>query len=342
MTHLITGGSGFIGGSLAGYLAEHGQAVRVLDIRADPVGSHSVEFVKGSVTNREAVASAMRGVNVVHHNAALVAQTGASRDHYRGVNVEGSRIVAEEAARAGVTTIVHVSTTAVFGIPPAGAITDETPLRPVEPYGRSKLAGEMVMKEICARSGIRLITIRPRATLGAGRLGIYQALFEWIRESRKIYVVGGGENRMQFIHVGDLVDFHMLALKSGKSGTYNVGTDRFGTLDEELQMLISNVGSRSKIRHLPAQPTVGALAMLYHIGLSPLVPWHYLTLHRDCHFDIRPLLALGWKPRYSNAEMLRESYESYIHTARSSHHVAASPHRSPLKQGMFRFVKHIS
>src|SRR3546814_5810909 len=95
----------------------------------------------------------MRDVDVVHHNAALVAQTDAGR-HYWDVNVDGTRIVAEEAAKARVKAVVHISTTAVYGIPPAAPITAETPLRPVEPYGKSKLAGERIMAEICGRHGI--------------------------------------------------------------------------------------------------------------------------------------------------------------------------------------------
>src|SRR3546814_4663390 len=87
----------------------------------------------------------MRDVDVVHHNAALVAQTDAGR-HYWDVNVDGTRIVAEEAAKARVKAVVHISTTAVYGIPPAAPITAETPLRPVEPYGKSKLAGERIMR----------------------------------------------------------------------------------------------------------------------------------------------------------------------------------------------------
>src|SRR3546814_13000144 len=71
---------------------------------------------------------------------------------------------------------------------------------------------------------------RSRATLGAGRLGIFQILFEWIRENRNVYVIGSGGNRVQFIHAHDLMDFYMLALDSGRPGTYTVGTDRFVTL----------------------------------------------------------------------------------------------------------------
>ncbi|MCF8709006.1 NAD-dependent epimerase/dehydratase family protein [Rhizorhapis sp. SPR117] len=340
MKHLITGGSGFIGNLAARRLRDRGENVRLLDIWADPSRPNDIEFVDSSVLNRDGVAKAMRGVDVVHHNAALVAQTGAGR-RYWDVNVEGTRIVAEEAAKAKVKAVIHISTTAVFGIPPASAITSDTPLCPVEPYGKSKLAGEKIMADICARHDIPLITIRPRATLGAGRLGIFQVLFEWIRENRNVYVIGSGENRLQFIHAHDLMDFYMLALDAGKAGTYNVGTDRFGTLRGDLEELVRYAGSASRVKSLPETLAINALRILYYMHVSPLVPWHYLTYHKECHFDVAPLLKMGWRPRYSNTDMLHESYDWYCANA-GLRTIEASPHRSPLRQGILWLVKQAS
>ena len=341
MRHLITGGSGFIGDLIARRLRDRGETVRLLDVWSDPSRPADIEFVNASVLDRDGVAAAMRDIDVVHHNAALVAQTGAG-GRYWEVNVDGTRVVAEEAAKAGVKAIVHLSTTAVYGIPPVGAITASTPLRPVEAYGRSKLAGEILMKDICGRHGIPLTTIRPRATLGAGRLGIFQVLFEWIRENRKVYVIGSGEQRIQFVHVHDLMDFYMLALDAERPGTYNVGTDRFGTLRSDLGELIAHAGSTSKVHSLPEMLAINALRLLYHMRLSPLVPWHYLTYHRECHFDVAPLLEMGWRPRYSNAEMLCESYDWYGAHADQRGATVGSPHRSPLKQGILGLVKRLS
>ncbi|MDW9830266.1 NAD-dependent epimerase/dehydratase family protein [Sinorhizobium meliloti] len=339
MQHLITGGSGFIGNLLARRLRARGDAVRVIDVWSDPARPMDIEFIKCSVLDREGVAAAMRNVDVVHHAAALVAQTGAGRRHWE-VNLEGTRIVAEEAEKVGVRAIVHLSTTAVYGIPPAGAINALTPLRPIEDYGRSKLAGELLMKDICGRSGIPLTTIRPRVTLAAGRLGIFQVLFEWIRDGRNIYVIGSGDNRVQFIHASDLIDFYVLALDAGLPGTYNVGTDRFQSVREDLEGVIAHANSVSTVRRLPVCLAINALRLLHRARLSPLVPWHYLTYHRDCHFDVAPLLAMGWRPRYSNAEMLRESYDWYCANGVDTRLFA--PHRSPLRQGALKLLKRLS
>ena len=108
-------------------------------------------------------------------------------------------------------------------------------------------------KRFAPITGISLITIRPRATLGAGRLGIFQVLFEWIKDNRNVYVIGSGNIKFQFIHAYDLIDFYMLAIDAGKCGTYNVGTDNFGTLRGDLEDLIRYVtpGSRSRVKSAP-------------------------------------------------------------------------------------------
>lgn len=345
MRHLITGGSGFIGNLTARRLRERGDEVRILDIWDDPSRPRDIQFINSSVLDRDGVAAAMADVDMVHHNAALVAQTDAGGQYWQ-VNVEGTRIVTEEAARAGVKRLVHVSSTAAYGIPPQGAITADTPLCPVEPYGKSKLAGEQVAEAICKDNDIALITIRPRATLGAGRLGIFQILFEWIKDNRNVYVIGSGNIKFQFIHAHDLMDFYMLAMDAGKCGTYNVGTDRFGTLRGDLEELVRYAGSRSKVKSLPEGLAINALRTLHALRLSPLVPWHYLTYHKECYFDVGPLLALGWKPAYSNASMLRESYDAYVAGSRrdAARHAAAlaSPHRSPLRQGALWLLKQFS
>ncbi|WP_313807421.1 NAD-dependent epimerase/dehydratase family protein [Sphingobium sp.] len=337
--HLVTGGSGFIGARLAQHLHARGERVRIVDLFRDPGLPPGIEFIQASICDGTAMAEAMRGVSVVHHSAALVAQSNAGR-RYHEVNVKGSRIVAEEALRSGVGAIVHISSTAVYGLPPRGPITADTQPRPIESYGRSKLAGEQVMSELCRKAGMPLITIRPRATLGGGRLGIYQILFDWIAENRRLYIIGDGSNRVQFVHVDDLIDFIMLALSLEKSGIYNVGTDRFGTLAEDLDALIAHAGSGSRITGLPPLPAMAALGLLHRLRLSPLVAWQYRTYHRDCHFEVLPLTVLGWRPRYSNAAMLIESYDWF--RGHRLHGHGSSAHRSAMRQHAIGLLRRLS
>src|SRR6187402_2356547 len=164
MTHLITGGSGFLGNLIARRLHARGERVRVLDIWEDASRPREIEFVKCDIRDSAGVTSAMRGVDVVHHNVALVPLTKAGGD-FRAVNVDGSRIAAEEAVKAGVKTFIHMSSSAIFGSPEC-PVTNESPFRPVEIYGRAKLDGELAVRNICERGKLPLIVIRPRTILG--------------------------------------------------------------------------------------------------------------------------------------------------------------------------------
>lgn len=342
MKHLVTGGSGFLGNLIARRLHERGEEVKILDIWEDPSRPPGIEFINCDICDRAGVAEAMQGIDIVHHNVALVPLTK-SGDKFWDVNVEGSKIAAEEAARAGVKTFVHMSSSAIFGSPDDCPISNATPMRPVEIYGKGKLAGELAVREICELAEIPLIVIRPRTILGEGRLGIFQILFEWISEGRNVYVIGSGDVGFQFVHALDLMDAYMLAIDRGKPGVYNVGTDRFGTLREGLEHLIEFAGTKSKVKSLPVWLTIGTLRILDWLGLSPLAPWHYLTYHKAFHFDVTPLTELGWKPKYSNDEMFQESYEWFRQNYdKLASEKAGSAHRRPVKEKLLWLVKKFS
>ena len=331
-----------MGNLVARRLLNSGEAVRVLDVWEDASRPGEIEFVNCDVRDREGLARALRGVDVVHDTVALNPISKSRREFWE-VNVEGIRSVAEEAAAAGVEALIQISSSAVFGYPLECPIRADTPPAPVEIYGRTKLAGELAVREVCRSHGLPLITIRPRTILGGGRLGLFHLLFDWIREGRNVYVIGSGENEFQFVHAHDLVDFYMLALEAGKPGVYNVGTDRYGTLRHDLEELIGYAGSRSKVKSLPVFPAVNTLRVLDWLGVSPLAPWHYLTYHRPYCFDVTPLLAMGWKPNYSNGRMFREGYDWFLANAeRLKVEKEGSPHRRPVKEGILWLVRKLS
>jgi len=341
MKHLITGGSGFLGSLIVESLVKRGDAVVSLDIWEPPDRNKNIDFVLGSILDRDLVRRAVKGVDVVHHSAALVPLTKAGK-LFHEVNVEGTRIVAEEAARANVSYFVHTSSSTVFGCPSTSPVSNEKPLEPVEEYGISKLGAEIVAKEVSDKSGMPLIVVRPRTMVGVGRLGIFQILFEWISENRNIYVIGDGRNKIQFLHGDDLIDCYMFLCEKKRPGFYNVGTDRFESLETTLGNLINHAGSKSKIRHLPKNLTMQGLAWLDTLGLSPLAPWHYLTYSEDFYFDMNPLLELGWKPRYSNDEMFRIAYDDFVTNYDKSGDASGnSAHRKRVKEKILWLLKHM-
>jgi nucleoside-diphosphate-sugar epimerase len=341
MRHVITGGSGFLGNLLARRLRAAGDEVVLIDVWEDQTRPKDIKFVNCDVLNRDLVRSTLAGADIVHHTAALVPLTK-SREKFHQVNVVGSQIVAEESAAAGVKCFIHASSSAIFGAPACPA-DNNSPLLPLEIYGKSKLEGELAVRAVAEKTGMKLVAVRPRTILGEERLGIFQILFDWIKDGSNIFVLGDGSNKIQFLHADDLIDAYMLVYQVGKPGLYNVGTDSYGTLRNDLETLCRHANSKTRVIGLPEQAAIAALECLDKLGLSPLAPWHYLTYGKDFYFDLKPLLEIGWKPKYSNDRMLRESYDSFLaNHAQLSAVTTGSAHRKPVKERALRVLKVLS
>lgn len=340
-THLVTGGSGFLGNLIVRRLLDEGAQVRILDIWDDPERPKDAEFILGNLLDESAVKKAVQGVDVVHHTAALVPLTK-SGDLFRKVNVEGTRLVAQEAVAAGTQSFVYLSSSAIFGRTPCPVTIDAKPA-PIELYGQSKYDGEMAAAEVCARAGVPLISVRPRTIIANGRLGIFQLLFDWIKNDINVYVIGDGENKIQFLHAQDLIDCYFMLMNNQKPGFYNVGSAEFRALKPTLETLIAHAGSRSKVIRLPSALTVGTLQTLDRLGLCPLAPWHYLTYGEDFYFDIEPLRALGYNPKFSNDRMLAESYDAFVaNYDEFMRGKEGSAHRKPVKEQILKVLKVVS
>ena len=340
--HLVTGGSGFVGSNIARLLRARGESVRVLDIWKDESQSPDIEFVMADINDRDAVAKAMQGVSYVHHNVALVPLSKAGQKYWT-VNVDGTRTALEAAKAAGVRMFCHMSSSAVFGSPAVMPITNDTPLQPIEIYGRAKLAAEELVKQ-AGREGMPVSVVRPRTIVGPGRLGIFEILFDWIKDGANIYIIGPGTFPFQFIHVDDLAEVSILSTLQERPGLFNAGTDRFGTLREDLGALIVHAGSPSRIKSLPVWLAIGSLSALDKLRLSPLGPWHYLTYHKPFYFDVAPTMqSLGWRPKHGNVGLLTETYDWFVESRRHQQTFGGTSfHKQPVKQGVLRLLKKIS
>ena len=121
------------------------------------------------------------------------------------MNVVGTANLLLAARDAGVGKVVHTSSSAVFGIPETNPVTETTPCRPLEAYGRAKLEAELLCHE-AVENGLDVTIIRPRTILGHGRLGIMAVLFEFVADGAPVFVLGTGDNRYQLVHASDLAD----------------------------------------------------------------------------------------------------------------------------------------
>lgn len=335
MKVLVTGGSGFFGHVLIEKLLAKGFDVRNFDLIVSDEHGDQVEQMQGDIRDGDAAKAAVEGIDIVHHN---VAQQPISKDPtlMREVNLGGTRNLLEACANAGTRKIIYTSSTAIFGVPKVVPIRTETEATPAEAYGRTKVECEDLCREYIAGRGLDITLIRPRTILGHGRLGIFQMLFEWIRAGYNVPVLGSGDNRFQFVHADDLADACIRAADRSGPAVYNVGTDRFGTMRETLEALCRHAGTRSKVRSVPMAPGVWFSKFMSAIGMSPLGAYHNLAYGKTNYFDISTVVEeLDWHPKYSNEEMLIESYDWYLAnredvlTGKWS-----APHRSAVKQGI--------
>lgn len=336
---LVTGGSGYFGSLLVRKLLDKGIHCSVLDIIDAPDRPSNVKLFQCDIRDPEAVKAACQGVDVVYHSVAQV-PLAKNKELFDSVNIQGTENVLAGALENSVKKVVYTSSSSIFGVPEKNPVTEADIPKPLEAYGKAKLEGEHLCEKYIER-GLNVSIVRPRTMLGHGRLGIFQILFEWIRQGYNVPVLGKGNNLYQFVHSDDLAEACILAANRSGSELYNCGTDRFGTMRELLEDLCQHAKTGSKVKGVPAKPTIWAMKATSALGVSPLGVYHALLYGGDMYFDIsKARKELGWEPQYSNSEMLIQSYEWYLAnreavlTSRGGSH-----HRSPVKQGALNAVK---
>ena len=343
MRWAISGGAGFLGLHLARRLLADGYEVRTLDVAPldDPGLEASVDELRGDIRDPADTLRLVEGADVlVHAAAALPIQ--ASRDAIRSVNVEGTAVTLAGALEAGVRRAILISSTAVYGVPKVHPIAEDAPLVGVGHYGESKIEAEHVAQDF-ARRGLDVVVLRPKTFLGPERLGVFEILFDWIREGRRIPILGAGSNRYQLLAVEDLVEATLSAASADVAGeTFNIGATEFGTVRADLETLIAHAGSGSRLRPVPARPAELALRALELLRLSPLAEWHYRTAHRDSYVDVsKAQKQLGYSPRLSNEQALCETYDWYL-ANREDLGAAGVTHRVPWDQRALGVLKRFS
>jgi nucleoside-diphosphate-sugar epimerase len=344
MNWAISGGAGFLGMHLARRLLADGHSVRTLDVA--PLGDaeleRSVEELTGDVRDPRAAREFVADADVlVHAAAALPIQ--ASRESIRSVNVGGTATLLAAAREAGLGRAIFVSSTAVYGVPEKHPIEEDDPLHGVGSYGESKIEAEGVCLDF-VRRGLDAVIVRPKTFIGPERLGVFEILFDWVREGRRIYTLGDGSNRYQLLAVEDLVEAVLLAASAdGVAGeAINVGATEFGTVRDDLQALIDHARSSSRLQPVPVKPAELALRALELLRLSPLAEWHYRTAHKDSFVDTgKAQRLLGWAPKLSNAEALTRTYDWYL-AHRDSLGAVGVTHRVRWNQQALGLLKRIS
>ncbi len=339
---LVTGGSGFLGINLVRHLLARGCGrVRVLDIAEfDYPERGSVEALRGDIRDSATVARAMEGVKWVAHTAAAL-PLYKPRDIFT-TEVEGTRNLLAAAAAAGVERFVHVSSTAVYGIPDHHPLLEDDKLDGVGPYGQAKIDAEAVCLEYRSR-GMCVPILRPKSFVGPERLGVFALLYDWARDGRNFPMIGDGRNRYQLLDVADLCDAIWLCLtlpRERVNDTFNIGAREYTTMREDYQAVLDCAGHGRRIVGFPARPVIWGLRLLEALRLSPLYKWVYETACEDSFVGIEKAeRVLGFNPRYSNKEALTRNYRWYVDNLESFARRSGISHRVPWKQGILGLIK---
>jgi nucleoside-diphosphate-sugar epimerase len=340
-TYLITGGAGFLGINLTRYLLARGHHVVSLDIADFNYPERDrIKAIKGDIRDRSSVDRAMEGVQIVVHTAAALPLY--RKEDIFSTDLDGTRNVLQSAFEHGVDRVIHISSTAVYGIPDHHPLYEDDPLHGVGPYGEAKVKAEQICLEYRAK-GMCVPIIRPKSFVGPERLGVFALLYDWAKDGKNFPMIGSGNNRYQLLDVEDLCEAIYLCATLDRdrvNDTFNIGAKEFTTMREDYQAVLDAAGFGKKIIPLPAAPVIWALRILEALHLSPLYKWVYETAATDSFVSIEKAeRVLGFTPKYSNKEALVRNYRWYIEHLNEFEGVSGVSHRVPWKQGVLRLAK---
>ncbi len=313
-TILVTGGAGYIGSHVVKQLGEQGETVVVLDnlIKGFPEAVTHGQLVVGDTGDRELVSRllAEHRVDTIMHFAAhtVVPESVANPLKYYGNNTCNTRNLLECAQKAGVRHFIFSSTAAVYGMPEAERITEETPTAPINAYGTSKLMSEWMLRDLSAISDLRHVSLRYFNVAGSdpeGRIGqstpgatlLTKVACEAVVGKRSHVSIFGtdyptpdGTGVRDYIHVTDLADAHIRALHylraGGESVTLNCGYGHGYSVREILAMVREVSGVDFPIREEARRAGDPA----------------FLIAAAD-----RIRAVLGWEPRYDDLRRIVET-----------------------------------
>lgn len=329
---LITGGAGYIGSHVALALQDSGVPTVVLDdlstgVReAVPAGA---TFVEGDCGDRDLLAEILsrHGIGTVMHFAGstVVPESVADPLRYYSNNTLKSLALVASCVRHGIGRFVFSSTAAVYGIADRTTVTEETPTAPINPYGSSKLVTEWMLRDSAAAYGLHYVALRYFNVAGAdpaGRSGqstpaathlikVAAQVAVGLRESIEVYGTDyptpDGTCVRDYIHVCDLADAHVLALrhleKGGESATLNCGYGHGYSVKQVLDT-VEAVSGRTLDRRLAGRRPGDPPALVADPSrLRRLLDWH------PRHADLRAIVetALAWEAKLAGKGGARRS-----------------------------------
>ena len=256
--------------------------------------------------------------------------------------IDGTLNLLESSFKTNVKRFIHISSTAVYGIPDHHPLYENDKLDGVGPYGKAKVEAERLCEEFRSK-GMIVPILRPKSFIGPERLGVFALLYDWAHTGHNFPMIGNGNNRYQLLDVEDLCDAVSLCIELTEdivNDTFNIGAKEFTTMKEDYQAVLDSAGFNKRIIGLPEKPIIWTLRFLESLKLSPLYKWVYETASKDSFVSIEKAeKILGYKPRFSNKDALLRNYKWYLENLDSFKNEEGVSHRVPWKQGILKVAK---
>ena len=338
----ITGISGFLSINLVRYLLERGyediSGIDLVDFTYPE--RDKITFLQGDIRDPEAVKKSMQGADIVIHTAAALPLY--TPEEIYSTDVEGTHILLQQALEYGVKRFIHISSTAVYGVPDHHPLYETDPVIGVGPYGEAKIKAE----ELChqyRQKGLCVPILRPKSFVGPERLGVFAIFYDWASEGRNFPMIGSGNNRYQLMDVEDLcqaIHSSMTLDEKTVNDTFNIGAAEYTTMKQDYQAVLDAAGFKKRIVPFPAKPVILVLKVLEALKLSPLYPWIYETASKDSFVSIdKAQQVLNFQPKYSNQDAMLRNYDWYLKNKDNFSEGEGVTHRVPWKQQALKLVK---
>jgi len=338
----ITGISGFLSINLVRYLLANGYSdIAGIDlVDFDYPERDKIDFLQGDIRNLDDLRKSMQGADIVVHTAAALPLY--TPEEIYTTDIVGTRNVLQQALEYGAKRFIHISSTAVYGVPDHHPLYETDKVFGVGPYGEAKVEAEAICREF-REKGLCVPILRPKSFVGPERLGVFAIFYEWASEGRGFPMIGSGKNRYQLMDVEDLCQGILSCITLDKkevNDTFNIGAEKYTTMKADYQAVLDKAGFGKKIVTFPAGLVIPVLKILEALKLSPLYPWIYETASKDSFVSIeKAQKILNFKPKYSNQDALLRNYQWYLDNRERFSGAEGVSHRLPWKQKALKLVK---
>ncbi|MES4890117.1 UDP-glucose 4-epimerase GalE [Streptomyces sp. NPDC096012] len=314
MTWLITGGAGYIGAHVVRAMTEAGERTVVYDDLSTGVAERvpaEVPLVRGSTLDADLLARTLAGheiTGVVHLAAKKqVGESVARPLQYYRENVEGLRVLLEAVTAAQVPSFLFSSSAAVYGMPDVDLVTEETPCRPLSPYGETKLAGEWLVRATGRATGLATASLRYFNVAGAARpeladtgvSNLIPMIFEKLTEGAAPRIFGDdyptpdGTCVRDYIHVADLAEAHVAVARTlgsapGAGLTLNIGRGEGVSVREMIDRVNAVTGYDRPATVTPRRPGDPARVVASADRIATELGWR-------AEYDVQDMIMSAWE-----------------------------------------------